>query len=288
MQGRAGQQYESTAVLINREGTVTAMKIYVCVDMEGIAGIVHPSQIMKGEPMYEEGRRLLTDEVNAVVEALQDAGATQIVVRDIHATGINFIPERLHPGASYVMGGTQFDERFPGLDASFDGALLIGYHAMAGTARAVRDHTFSSRSFTAVELNGKPIGEIGLDGLLLGRYNVPVLLVSGDDATCLEAEQELVGVMTYCTKKALGRHSALLKPPQKVRLEMNEVISQAIRNRGQCKPHVLEGPYELTVRYLSTDLADARYCDGISANRLDGLTIQVKDDDLVRLLARAL
>lgn len=111
------------------------MKIHACVDMEGISNIMHPAQLMKGEAMYEEARRLLTDEVNAAVEGLLDAGASDIIVRDIHATGVNFIPERLHPGALYAMGGTSFTERFPGLDSLFDGAL---YRHRIGGREVVR------------------------------------------------------------------------------------------------------------------------------------------------------
>ncbi|CAG7643481.1 M55 family metallopeptidase [Paenibacillus allorhizosphaerae] len=264
------------------------MKIYVCVDMEGIAGIVMPSQLRQGEYHYQEGRRLLTEEVNTVVEGLLEAGATEIIVRDIHATGFNFLIDQLHPEATYFVGATKADQRFPGIDSSFDGALLIGYHAMAGTLRAVRDHTYSSRSYTAMELNGTPIGEIGIDGLLLGEYGVPVLLVTGDDKTCMEAEQELGNVATYCTKTAWGRHSALIKPPRKVKAEIKDAIRMALQNRTGCTPYTKQGSYELTVRYLSTDLADSRYCDGTESVRVDGLTIRHKGTDFTRMMARVL
>lgn len=265
------------------------MKIYVCVDMEGIGGIVHPMQIMEGEAMYEEGRALLTDEVNAVVEALKQAGAAEIIVRDMHGAGMNFIAERLHPDASYVMGATGFDNRFPGLDDTFDGAMLVGYHAMAGTPQAIRDHTYSSQSFAAIALNGRPIGEIGLDSLLLGLYGVPVLLVTGDEAACREAEREIAAVSTYSVKRAWGRHSAKFQPPLKVREEIGEAVAQAVRNRQACKPLFSAGPYALTVRYASTDIADSRYCDGIHSCRTDGVTIEwTAEDDLVRLFSRAL
>lgn len=264
------------------------MNIYVCVDMEGISGIAMPSQLRQGEYHYAEGRRLLTEETNAVVEALLEAGAERIVVRDIHATGFNFLIDQLHPGAEYVVGATKMNNRFPGIDDTFDGAFLIGYHAMAGTKTAVRDHTYSSLSYTSIELNGRPIGEIGIDGLLLGELGVPVLLVTGDDKTCAEAERELGTVTTYCTKTALGRHAALLKPPSRTRSEIKEAVRRALENRSQCKPYRSAGPYELTVRYLSTDLADARYCDGEKSIRADGLTVVHKDDDFVKLVARAL
>lgn len=264
------------------------MKIYVCADMEGIAGIVLSSQLRQGDSFYQEGRRLMTEEVNAVVEGLLGAGATEIMVRDMHATGFNLIIEQLHPGASYYMGAGKIEERFPGIDSSYDGAILLGYHARAGTRQAVRDHTFSSMTFTGMELNEQPIGEIGIDSLLLGLQQVPVLLVTGDDKTCHEAAQVLGQVATYQTKQAWGRHSALMKPPRKVYAEMKEAVKDALSNRSQCTPYSIPGPYELKVQYMSTDLADSIPCDGVDQIRLDGLTVLYKDHNLVKLFARAL
>ena len=264
------------------------MKIYVCADMEGIAGIVLPSQLRQGESFYQEARLLMTEEVNAVVEGLLEAGASKIIVRDMHASGFNLRIDRLHPGASYFMGASRIGERFPGLDSSFNGAILLGYHAMAGTKHAVRDHTFSSTTFRGMELNGEPIGEIGIDSLLLGLHRVPVLLVTGDDKTCQEAENVLPGTATYQTKRAWGRHSALLKPPSLVNTEIREAVRQALINQARCTPHTNPGPYELKVRYMSTDLADSIPTDGIHQIRLDGSTILYKDTNLVGLFSKAL
>jgi D-amino peptidase len=206
----------------------------------------------------------------------------------MHATGFNLLVDQLHPGASYFMGASSIRERFPGLDSSFDGAVLLGYHAMAGTPRAVRDHTFASAAFTGMELNGQPVGEIGIDSLLLGLHRVPVLLVTGDDAACREAGQVLPGTATYSTKQAWGRHSALMKPPRRVNIEIREAVKQAVLNPEPCSPFTLPGPYELKVHYLSTDLADSIPQDGSHQTRLDGLTVQYQDTELVRLFTRAL
>ncbi|SMF91908.1 D-amino peptidase [Paenibacillus uliginis N3/975] len=264
------------------------MKIYVCVDMEGIAGIVLPSQLRQGESFYQEGRHLMTEEVNAVVDGLLEAGATEVIVRDMHASGFNLLIDQLHPDASYFMGASKIEDRFPGIDSSFHGAILLGYHAMAGTKHAVRDHTFSSMTFIGMELNGQPIGEIGIDSLLLGLHQVPVLLVTGDDKTCQEAEQILPHTTTYQTKTAWGRHSALMKSPRKVNMEIKEAVKQALFNQAQCLPYSSTGPYELKVQYMSTDLADAVQTDGIHQVRLDGLTIVYKDTNLVSLFSKAL
>ncbi|GAB2694544.1 M55 family metallopeptidase [Paenibacillus thermoaerophilus] len=263
------------------------MKFYVSVDMEGISGIALREQLVRGEPLYEEARRLLTLETNAVTEALLAAGATRVIVKDAHGSGFNFIPELLHPGAEYVMGATRVENRFPGLDETFDGALLIGYHAMGGTSQAVRDHTMTSQGWQSLRLNGRPIGEIGLDALLIGLRGVPVLFVSGDDKTCAEAASELPGVVTYETKAALGRHAALMKAPQRVREELREAVSRAVRSADRPKPLRLAGPYELTIRFLHTEQADARRYDGVRAKRIDGLTASYVSDDLTALLAMA-
>ncbi|ALS28247.1 D-aminopeptidase [Paenibacillus sp. 32O-W] len=263
------------------------MKYYVSVDMEGIAGVVLREQLLRGEPLYEEARRLLTLEANAVTEALLEAGASRVVVKDAHGSGFNFIPELLHPGAEYVMGATRVERRFPGLDSTFDGVLLIGYHAMGGTMEAVRDHTMTSQGWQALRLNGRPIGEIGLDALWFGMYGVPVVFVSGDDKTCKEAQAELPGVATYATKTATGRHSALLKAPQLVRAELKEAVAAAVRQPVKPAPLRLPGPYELTIRFLHTEQADARRFDGERAVRTDGVTGVYRGDDLIELLAMA-
>lgn len=256
--------------------------------MEGISGIFRKEQVFPDDGYYAEGRKLLTEEVNAVVSGLLDAGAEHIVVKDAHFRGSNFVVEDLHPGAVYCMGGTGVDYRFPGLDTSFDGALLIGYHAMGGVQDAVLEHTMSSKTWTHMELNGRPVGEIALDSLLFGLQGVPVIFVSGDDKTCEEARRELDGVSTYATKIGVRRNSALLTPPKRARQEIRGAVREAAAARASCKPLRLAGPYELTLHFLRTELADARHYDGEGSVRVDGLTARYRDTDLKRLLVRAL
>ena len=262
------------------------MKIFVSVDMEGIAGISCQEQIFQDEPYYQEGRRLLTDEVNVVVEALVEAGATEIVVKDAHASGFNFQIERLHPAAKYVQGPLKIANRFPGLDSTFTGALLIGYHGMAGTPEAILDHTFSSKDIFELTLNGAPIGEIGFDALLFGLQGVPVIFVSGDDKTCLEAKRQLGNVATYSTKTGMGRSAGILKSPQQAHHEIGEAVKAAVRQRNACTPYTMAGPYEMKITYNATRLADAQYYDGAGSIRLDGRTRLVRDNDLHRVLSK--
>lgn len=264
------------------------MKIYVSVDMEGISGILLPEQLKKGEMPYEEARKLLTAEVNVVIEGLIEAGANDIYVKDAHGTGYNFIASELHHGARYCMGATNISSRFPGLDSSFDGAMLIGYHAMGGTEYAIRDHTMTSAGWQSIHLNGRPIGEIGIDSLLFGLHNVPVLLVTGDKKTCTEATKEIPNVQTYETKEGFGRHAALIKPPKLVYRELNGLIKESINNRKNVLPVKLDGPYEIEMKFLSTDQVDQRYFDGARSKRIDGLTAAYSSDNIIEILSMAL
>ncbi len=264
------------------------MKYYVVADMEGISGIYRKEQVSPDDSHYAEGRKLLTEEVNAVVSGLLDAGAEQIIVKDAHFRGSNLIVEELHPGAVYCMGGTGAENRFPGLDSTFAGALLVGYHAMGGVQNAVIEHTMSSKSWTHLELNGRPVGEIALDALLFGLQGVPVVFVSGDDKTCEEAKAELAGVSTYATKIGIRRNAALLTPPKRSRQELRKAVCDAAAARANCKPLRMEGPYEMTVHFLRTELADTRHYDGVGSVRVDGLTARYADRDLTRLLVRGL
>ncbi|CCQ95801.1 D-aminopeptidase superfamily protein [[Clostridium] ultunense Esp] len=261
------------------------MKYYVSVDMEGIAGIVIPEQLARDGPFYQEARRLLTEEVNLIVESLLQEGATEIIVKDAHGTGFNFIPDQLHPGASYVMGATRVGARFPGLDSSFSGAFLIGYHSMAGTAYSIRDHTYASNEWQSIKINGMEMGEIGIDSLLFGLHGVPILLVTGDDKACKEAKEILgEGVFTYITKRAFGRHAGILLPPRKVYHELPGIIRESVRGQ-KLTPMQISPPYEMTVRFLSTDQADRVFIDGKATIRLDGLTVTFKENDLYHMLS---
>lgn len=266
----------------------SAVKVYVSVDMEGLAGIVSHSQVIPGEPLYVEGRSLLTREVHVIVDALKLCGAETVIVKDAHYAGMNLFVDRLHPGASYCMGPLPVPHRFAGLDQSFDTAMLIGYHARVGTMAAIRDHTMTSTHWQSVELNGQPIGEIGLDSLLFGMWGVPISLVSGDQATVQETRSVLGDqVVTVTTKLAYGRHAGVLRAPEAVYEEYRAAVGRAVHAVPTLRPFHLPGPYELVIRYTSTDLVDGKYVDGIRDRRLDGVTVCYTDTHLMSLFARA-
>src|SRR5438034_7470452 len=165
-------------------------------DMEGVSGIVDWGQVNGGAPMYEEGRRLYTEEINAAVRGARTAGATEIVVVDCHGAGggWNFnslVPDLLDPGCEWVAHHTWtgYTEL---LESGCDAALFVGMHAMAGTPDGVLSHTVSGQAWQSLRFNDVLVGETGINAALCGRWGCPVLLVTGDRAVCREA-RELLG-----------------------------------------------------------------------------------------------
>ena len=118
------------------------MKVYIMTDMEGVAGIFVWQQVTGGDPQYmTEGRRLLTQEINAAVRGARKAGATEIVVMDLHGAGNGYsfksvLLEEADDGAEYFLGGPWMRYTRP-FDAGCDAALFVGAHAMAGTPDGV-------------------------------------------------------------------------------------------------------------------------------------------------------
>src|ERR671928_1238602 len=167
------------------------MRVHVISDMEGVAGIVKWQQTSGGDPMYEEGRRLYTEEINAAVRGAKAAGATEIVVMDCHGAGEGYtfnslIPEELDPDCEFVVQ-TEWTGYTGFLEEGCDAALFIGMHARAGTTDGVLNHTVSGVDWQNLWFNGRRVGETGINAALCGTWRCPVVLVTGDRAVCREA-----------------------------------------------------------------------------------------------------
>src|ERR687883_1051944 len=200
-------------------------------DMEGVSGIVKPEQVNGGEPLFEEGRRLYTEEINAAVRGAKAARATEIVVMDCHGAGKgwNFnslIPDRLDPGCDFVVQ-EHWTEYTEFLEQGCDAALFVGMHAMAGTRDGVMNHTVSGRDWQNLWFNGTRVGETGINAALCGTWGCPVLLVTGDGASCREGKA-LLGdrLTTVAVKEGLGAYSARQFPAPKAR----ELIEEGARS----------------------------------------------------------
>lgn len=250
------------------------MRVFISIDMEGIAGVVHESQTNPNDPAfaheYARFRRLMTGEANAAVEGALAAGATAVVVNDSHWHMRNLLAEELHESAELLSGDPKPASMMEGIDRGFEAVLLIGYHARAGTPRAILDHTYADKVLD-VRLNGRSVGELGLNAALAGVHGVPVALVSGDAALAAEAK-DLLGpdVATVVVKEAVGRHAAKSMAPALACRRIKEETTKALKRRRA--PFVVAPPVTLEVDFAMTSHADmAEVCPG--AKRLAGRTV---------------
>lgn len=223
-------------------GSAQAFKVYVFVDMEGCSGVTCSEQI--GGARAEEGKRLMLEDMNACIAGCFDAGATEVVVRDGHSGGINVDPKQVDPRAKLIQGKT------PGVRfKDFDGAealILLGYHAMALTPGGVLAHSYSSASIQGMWLNGREVGEIGIDAAIAAEHKVPVVMVSGDDKVAAEAKAWLPHVVTCETKRGTGPQSAEIMLLEKAHKLIRQKSEDAVRRRKEMP--LLEVRYPATLR----------------------------------------
>jgi D-amino peptidase len=230
--------------------------------MEGVAGIVKWQQVNGGDAMFEEGRRLYTQEINAAVRGAKAAGATEIVVMDCHGAGKGWtfnslIPEDLDPACEYVVQ-SQWTEYTAFLEQGCDAALFVAMHARAGTRYGVMNHTISDSDFHNLWFNDTLVGETGINAALCGTWGCPVLLVTGDEATCAEARELLgEGLVTVAVKEGLGAHSARMLTPERARELIEDGAKRALSDLSVVPPWDPGRPSEIRAEYVNTSGPDA-------------------------------
>ena len=245
------------------------MKIFVMVDMEGISGICRCSQVMPAGEHYQTGRRYLTWDVNACVAGCFAGGAECVVVRDAHGSGFNFIWEDLDPKAHYIQGRSAI--RMPEIE-HFDGLVLLGYHAMAGTPNAVLEHTMSSRSWQNLWINGKKSGETAIDAGIAGDHDVPAILVTGDDKCCEEARDLVQGIHTVEVKQGLDVEGAMLLSREEAHRRIETGAQEAVRTCADLQPLRFGRPVTMKLELVSRGKVPTTRPN---VNVIDGRTYEV-------------
>lgn len=257
------------------------IKVFVSVDMEGITGLVHGDQVGSDGRDYGMARRWMTEEANAAVQGALDAGATEIVVNDSHGSMRNLILADLHPSATLITGSPKPLSMMQGIDASYDAAVFVGYHAREGTMDGVLDHTISGGTVASVRINGIEMPELGINAVIAGSFGVPVVFVSGDKAVCDQAKDILgTSVVTVAVKEGIGKRAAKTLPLKKAHQMIREQVKSAVEKRKAVKPYVLSSPFTYELTYFRTSQADqASVIPGVK--RIHPKTIQIQSSDAV-------
>lgn len=234
------------------------MKVYLSVDMEGIAGINHPGPTDRKHDRYPAAVELMIGETNAAIEGALAAGATDVLVNDSHGEMYNLLPDRVHKAARVLQGQKPWSMvAGAGPDAGFGVALFVGYHARAGHPTGTIAHTYSGAP-VETRLDGRPTGEYGLNAVALAAWGIPVGLVAGDDALAAEVETWLPWAERVVVKEAAGgRAAASVHPSVAVDL-VRRGAERAVRRAGAGELELLRvgPPTVIEVDYASGVKAD--------------------------------
>lgn len=259
------------------------MKVFISLDMEGISGIHEWEDVIPGRRHYEAGRRLLTQDVNAAIEGALEAGATQIIVNESHGPMNNLLVEELHPAADVIRGFFKPLCMMQGIDETCDAAFFIGYHGKAGSGEAVLNHTLSGVAIHRLVLNGKEVGEAGLNAAIAGAFHVPVVLVTGDSQTAQEVEADIPGVYTVAVKTGITGLSSLAIHPQRARELIRQTAKEALLNRSRVKPIELPQVNTIEIEFTKSQFATAvSWMPGVEL--IDGRTVRYQSVEMSSIM----
>jgi D-amino peptidase len=277
------------------------MKLYMHWDMEGVSGLFTREHVWFWEEgvrphIAEEGRRLLMADVDAATAAALQAGADAVIVCDTHHGGGNLILPELLPDPRVTYHGRSRAIRdgkprwMPDLDESVDGLMLLGHHAKAGTKSAFLPHTWDLE-WADFAINGESVGEIGIEACFAGYWDVPLILVHGDEAGCREAETQFPGVVTAAVKRAQSDDLCAGLDPTSARRLTAEKVAEAIEKARSKPPAPYKPslPMRVTVRMQSVAGAE-RAATKPGARRTDEHTVEwvvERQCDLVKGIANA-
>lgn len=266
------------------------MTVFISADIEGCTGLLSWNQCGNPGEQYDwpHARRMMTHDVNAAVRGARAAGAERVLIKDSHGRSKNLLIEDLEPGVELISGhGSHPNGMMTGIDASFDCAMLVGYHAMAGTPLAIMEHTISG-FVHRLWLNGRQGGEQALSGMVAGAAGVPIVCVTSDLAGCLEAEAWFPGVATAAVKEGIGRYMGRCLHPSETGPMIEEAARRGCSERAT-EPLVYDGPVTVRIEFNLTAEADiVGKLPGVA--RVDGYTVESTQPNasLAHQMARAM
>src|SRR5215218_732553 len=223
------------------------LKVYISVDLEGIAGVVTGDQLGPTGFEYGRAREFMTGEALAAIAAAREAGATEILVSDSHGNGESLLIDQFPDDVRIVRSWPRPLMMMEGIDSTFAAAIFIGYHASTTSPAGVRAHTISSANLASVSLNGVAMPEAGINAAIAGRFGVPVVFISGDDVAVEETRRLLGDVEGAVVKRAISFHSASTMTPKAAQALIRDRVKAALARRSAFKPYVIQPPITLDV-----------------------------------------
>jgi D-amino peptidase len=236
--------------LAQQSAAKRGLRIFMSVDMEGVTGVVTPAQLLPTGSEYEHYRLVMTNEVNAAIAGARKAGATEFLIADAHGNFQNLLIDQLPKDVKIVRGEPRPLIMMDGIDqGKFDGAMFIGYHASSVSTEGVRAHSFASATISELKINGAPVSEGHWNAAIAGEFNVPVILVSGDDVAVAELKPVVSNAELVAVKRALGYHAAETLTPQAGAELIESASERAVRNLAADRPFRVKAPVTIDLMF---------------------------------------
>lgn len=232
------------------------MKILISADMEGATGVTWPADVLPGTPQWERCRHLFTSDVNAAALGFFDGGADAVLINEAHWTMRNLLLEQLDERVEMLTGKHKALSMVEGVQhGDVDGIAFIGYHTGAGD-EGVLAHTYLANSITGVWLNGTRASEGLLNAHVVAEYGVPVVLVTGDDLTCVDADGYAPDARKVAVKDHVSRYAAVCRTPTRTAADIRAAAREATALAVRYEP-VDGGPFTVELEFDAEHLAAA-------------------------------
>lgn len=231
-----------------------ARKVYISVDLEGISGVNGADQTSAGQAEYGRARKLMAEDANAAIRGAFAGGATDVLVNDSHGGQRNLLPEDLDPRARLISHSFKRHGMMEGLDESFDAIVFVGYHAKAGAARGLFAHT-GSGVVADLQVNGRSVGEGGMNAALAAWYGVPVVLVTGDDTAVEEVRESVPGIRGVVVKRAINTRAVELVPLAAARKAIEDGAREAVAAAKKSPPQ-RQPAYRVQMRFRDVTIPE--------------------------------
>jgi D-aminopeptidase len=223
--------------------------ILIIADIEGSSGCwnYRASSFMTDE--WSRACVEMSLDVNAVVEALFDAGVKHVTVKDFHRTGYNLLSELIDPRAQIVLGHKRGPAPGIGDPGKAQAVMFLGMHAASGT-EGFMAHTLTSR-ISWLEVNRKPLAEVELFSASLAPYGVRPIFFSGCPTACAQARAAIKKIDSYAIDKSVG--------PELFDADLwrSGLVSGALNslNNLATEPYTPSGPFQAEVTWRGKDIA---------------------------------
>lgn len=243
-----------------------AMNVLIIAGIDGAWGVDNIAMLDKAanKEGYMTACKNMMKDINAAVEGFFDGGAEKVYVLDEE----NHFVDGMIDKRATLLNNDDWEKVVK--EKKVDVFAEVCTHAKAGTEKAFSDRTKDELRWFDFSINGYICGEMFIHAAFMGKYDIPLVMVSGDNAACIEATSVFGDVAVAPVKRALGRNTAISIPEDEARKLIYDAARRGITLKDEIMPISVHTPAEIVLTYTRAD-----YCELALPNRkLDRLDVR--------------